>query len=262
MSAYGAPQGSPRSGRSKPALPVFDLVGAGLAALAFIIAFLAWAKADVPEGVDADGLSAKGWDLPLPTVGITLLLVAALLVIAPLLSRGTGESDDTAGSASPVPALLSILGAVLLITYAIKGSGELDRGIGTWLGLVLGLAIAALFTLSWLQRSGRMKKPAASAGPSNWNTGGSQQQQGWGGQQQPQQQPYGQQPQQQYPAQPQPPAYGQQPSYGGQSGYPGPATGGQPAQQPAPYGGQEPYPPQSGGGYPSQGGQGGYHPQG
>lgn len=259
MSGYGAPQGS-RSGRSKPALPVFDLVGVGLAALAFIIAFLAWAKADVPEGVDVDGYSAKGWDLPLPTVGVTLLLVAAILVIAPLLSRGN-DSDDAPGSASPVPALLAILGAVLLITYAIKGSGDADRGIGTWLGLVLGLGTAALFTLSWLQRSGRMKKPAASAGPSNWNAGGGggQQQQGWG-QQQPQQ-PYGQQqPQPQYPAQPQPPAYGQQPTYGGQGGYPGPATGGQPAQPPAPYGGQEPYPPQSGG-YPAQG-QGGYHPQG
>jgi hypothetical protein len=259
MSGYGVPQGS-RSGRSKPALPVFDLVGVGLAVLAFIIAFLAWAKADVPDGVDADGLSAKGWDLPLPTVAVTLLLVAAILVIAPLLNRGTSnDGDDATGPASPVPALLAILATVLLITYAIKGSGELDRGIGTWLGLVLGLGTAALFTLSWLQRSGRMKKPAASAGPSNWNAGGGQQQQGWG-QQQPQQ-PYGQQPQQQYPAQPQPPAYGQQPTYGGQGGYPGPATGGQPAQQPAPYGGQEPYPPQSGG-YPSQGGQGGYHPQG
>lgn len=256
MSGYGVPQGQsaggPRSGRSS-ALPVLDLAGAGLAALSFIIAFLAWAKADVPEGVNVDGLSAKGWDLPLPTAGIVLLLVAAILVLAPLLSRGTA-SDDATGSASPVPALLSILAAVLLVVYAIKGSGETDRGIGTWLGLVLGLGTAALFTLSWLQRSGRMAKPAASAGPSNWNSGGGQPQQQPYGQQAPQQ-PY-QQPQQQYPPQAQPPAYGQQPGYG-QGGYPGPATGSQPAQQPAPYGSQEQYPPQ--GGYPSQGG---YHPQG
>jgi hypothetical protein len=254
MSGYGVPQSQPpgaaRSGRAA-ALPVFDLVGVGLAALSFIIAFLAWAKADVPEGVDIDGSSAKGWDLPLPTVGVVLLLVAAILVAAPLLSRPATDE----GSASPVPALLSILAALLLVVYAIKGTGNLDRGIGTWLGLVLGLATAALFTLSWLQRSGRVKKPAP-AGPSNWNSGQPPygQQQPSYGQQAPQQPPYG--------GQPQPPQYGQQPSYGQQGGYPGPATGGQPAQQPAqqpaPYG-QEHYPPQGGGGYPSQGG---YHPQG
>lgn len=257
MSGYGVPQGSARSGRSGPAVPLFELVGAGLAALAFIVAFLSWAEADVPEGVDIDGTNAAGWDLALPTAAVVLLLVATIMLLAPLLSRGaTSTADDATRPASPVPALLAVLAAVLLIVYAIRGTGDLDRGIGTWLGLVLGLAIAALYTLSWLQRSGRMKKPAAAAGPSNWNSG-QQQQPGWG-QQQPQQQPYGQQ---QYPpAQPQPPAYGQQPSYGGQGGYPGPATGGQPAQPPAPYGGQEPYPPQSGG-YPAQG-QGGYHPQG
>jgi hypothetical protein len=270
MSGYGTPQGptpgSPRSGRSTPALPIFDLVGMGLAVLAFIIGFLAWAKADVPEGVDIDGTSAKGWDLPLPTVAIVLLLVATILLAAPLLTRGSSaDSDDATGPASPVPALLAVLAAVLLIVYAIKGTGELDRGIGTWLGLVLGLGTAALFTLSWLQRSGRMKKPAAAAGPSNWGSGPGQpaqpaQPQGWGQQQPPQ---YGQQPAQGYPsqqqpaAQPQPAPYGQQPTYGGQGGYPGPSTGGQPAQPPAPYG-QDPYPPQSGG-YPAQGG---YHPQG
>jgi Family of unknown function (DUF5336) len=266
MSGYGMPQGSPpgstRSGRSTPALPVLELVGVGLAVLAFIVAFLAWAKADVPEGVDANGVSAKGWDLPLPTAGIVLLLVAAILLVAPLLSRRPGavaDADDATGPASPVPALLAVLGAVLLAVYAIKGSGELDRGIGTWLGLVLGLGTAAVLVLSWLQRTGRVKK-APAAGPSNWQG----QQQGWGGgqpnggYQQPQQpQGYGQ-PVDRPAAQPQPPAYGQQPSYGAPGGYPGPSTGGQPAQQPAPYG-QEHYPPQSGG-YPAQGG--GYNPQG
>lgn len=272
MSGYGTPQGpppgSPRSGRSTPALPVLELVGVGLAALAFIIAFLAWAKQDVPAGVDVDGVSFSGWDLPLPTAGVTLLLVAALLTAAPLL---TGRKDD---SASPVPAMLAVLGAVLLVIFAIIGYADgLERGIGTWLGLVLGLGTAAVLELSWLQRTGKVKK-APAAGPSNWQGQGGQSQggqsqggqpqggqpQGWG---QPQgqsggsyaaPQPYGQQPG----AQPQPPAYGQQPTYGGQGGYPGPATGGQPAQQPAPYG-QEHYPPQSGG-YPAQ--PGGGYPQG
>jgi hypothetical protein len=256
MSGYGVPQGQSaggsRSGRSS-SLPVFDLVGVGLAALSFIIAFLAWAKADVPEGVDIDGTSAKGWDLPLPTAGIVLLLVAAILVAAPLLSRPAADDD---GSASPVPAMLAILGALLLIVYAIKGTGNLDRGIGTWLGLVLGLATAALFTLSWLQRSGRVKKPAP-AGPSNWNSGAPQQNPY--GQPQPYGQPGGQSgyPGGQPAQQPPPPAYGQQPSYGAPGQYPGPGTGAQPAQ---PSYGQDPYPPQTGG-YPPQGG-GGYHPQG
>jgi uncharacterized membrane protein YidH (DUF202 family) len=291
MSGYGMPQGptpgSPRSGRSAPALPVLELVGVGLAVLAFIVAFLPWAKQDVPEGVDVDAASAQGWDLPLPTVGVTLLLVAALLVAAPLFAkRAAATTEDDA--VSPVPAMLAVLGAVLLVVFVIIGAGEgSKRGIGTWLGLVLGLGTAAVLELSWMQRTGRMKKPSPAAGPSNWNQGGGQPQ-GWGqtpGQQTPGQAPGQQAPGQQpggYPAQQppaygqqqpgaqqpgaQPPAYGQQPSYG-QGGYPGPATGGQPAQQPGQYGqepygqepyGQEQYPPQ-GGGYPSQGG---YHPQG
>ena len=51
MSGYGMPQGPtpgpPRSGRTGPALPVLELVGVGLAVLAFIVAFLPWAKPDV-----------------------------------------------------------------------------------------------------------------------------------------------------------------------------------------------------------------------
>jgi hypothetical protein len=240
----------------------------GLAVLAFIIAFLPWATQDVPEGVD--GASAQGWDLPLPTVGVSLLLVAALLVAAPLFAkRPAATTEDEV--VSPVPAMLAVLGAALLVVFVILGAGEgSKRGIGTWLGLVLGLGTAAVLELSWMQRTGRMKKPSPAAGPSNWNQGGGQPQ-GWGqapGQQVPGQQAPGQPAPGQpggYPAQQpptygqqqpgaQPPAYGQPPSYGQQGGYPGPSTGGQPAQQPAPYG-QEHYPPQS---YPTQGG----YPQG
>ncbi|HEY6748597.1 MAG TPA: hypothetical protein VI357_23120 [Mycobacteriales bacterium] len=233
----------------------------GLALLAFVIAFLAWAKQDVPAGVNVDGISFSGWDLPLPTAGVTLLVVAALLTAAPLFTRST--ADDRA--VSPVPAMLAVLGAVLLVIFAIIGYADgFDRGIGAWLGLVLGLGTAAVLELSWLQRTGRVKK-APAAGPSNWQGQGGPggqpgQPQGWGqpgGQQQggyPAQPSYGQQPG----SQPQPPAYGQQPTYGGQGGYPGPSTGGQPAQQPGPYG-QENYPPPSGG-YPAQPGSG--YPQG
>jgi hypothetical protein len=277
MSGYGMPQGptpgTPRSGRRGPALPVLELVGVGLAVLAFIVAFLPWAKPDVrvPAGVNASVDSVNGWNLALPTVATALLLVAAVLVAAPLLGRPAVGSpaalDDTGAdaAASPVPALLACLGALFMLVWALIGGKylgtDLNRGIGTWLGLVLGLGTAAVLVLSWLQRTGRMKK-APGAGPSNWNEG---QPQGWGqsngGYQQPQ--GYGQQmgqqmgqPMGQQMGQPtgQPPGYGQQPSYGAPGGYPGPTTGGQPAQ---PYG-QEPYPPQTGG-YHSQGG--GY-PQG
>lgn len=263
MSGYGMPQGptpgSPRSGRTGPALPVLELVGVGLAVLAFIVAFLPWAKPDV-RGVSAD--SVNGWNLVLPTVATALLLVAAVLIAAPLLTGPAATVDDTEAdtTASPVPALLACLGALFMLVWVLTGGNylgqDLSRGIGTWLGLVLGLGTAAVLVLSWLQRTGRMKK-APAAGPSNWNQG---QPQGWGqpngGYQQPQGygQPQGQP--QGYGGQAQPPAYGQQPSYGAPGGYPGPSTGGQPAQPPY---GQEQYPPQSGG-YPAQGG--GYSPQG
>ena len=281
MSGYGVPQGptpgSPRSGKPAPALPVLELVGVGLAVLAFIIAFLPWATPVVPGGVDIDNdVNASGWELPLPTAVTTLLLVAALLVASRLLTRSKADTTDDR-PASPVPALLAILAAVLAIVFVIVGGSylgtDLERGIGTWLGLLLALGTAATLTLSWLQRSGRMAKRTPAAGPSNWGGQQQGQPQGWG-----QPQGYGAQPQQQPSYGQQQPSYGQQPpaygQQGGGYGQPtggstaaggygqGPATGNQPA-QPGPYGQPDQtqqYPPQ-GGGYPSQGG-GGYHPQG
>lgn len=266
MSGYGVPPGrqpgAPRSRRSKPAVPVLELVGLGLAVLAFIVAFLPWAGSEV-----TDELSVQGWDLPLPTVATVLLLVAALLLVTPLLAGAASadaDGDAAEPAASPLPALLAALAAVLLVVHVLTGGeifgGNVERGIGVWLGLVVGIGAAAALVLSWLQRSGRMRKPAPAASSGPWG-GGGQQQPGWA------QQPYGQQAPGGYPAQA--PGYGQQqPSYGQQPGYgqapQGPPTGGQPAQG-GPYGQQEQYPPQPGNpaqgqGYPSQG-QGGY-PQG
>ena len=291
MSGYGVPPGSSpaasRSPRSGPAVPMFDLIGAGVALLAFIFAFLPWAGPDTDvEGVDP----ATGWQLAIPTVATTLLLVAAALVLVPLLQpRG---SDD----ASPGPALLAVVAALLYIVFVIVGGkflgAELERKIGVWLGLVAGLAAAGVFVVSWMQKSGRMaKRPSpASYAPGQGGAPGGQ----WGGQQQGGQQGYGQQqggsygqpsygqqqpsgypgsqstppPVQQPPAQS--PGYGQgygQPGapYGG--GSTGPSTGGTPAQGGSPYGGGstggQDYPPASGypsqgQGYPSQGGQSDY----
>ena len=108
MSGYGVPQGptpgSPRSAKRAPALPVLELVGVGLAVLAFIIAFLPWATPVVPDGVDIDNdVNASGWELPLPTAITTLLLVAALLVASRLLTRSKADTTtDDRPAASPV----------------------------------------------------------------------------------------------------------------------------------------------------------------
>lgn len=278
MSGYGVPPGaSPsaaRSPRSGPALPMLDLVGLGLAALGFIVAFLPWAGSDA-----SDDVSAKGWDLPLPTAATTLLLVAAALLTIPLFTKT--KADDT--NASPVPAMLAVVAALLAIIYVIVGfdlfGADTTREIGSWLGLLAALGAAAVLEVSWLQKTGRIaRKPAAPAG-GQW--GGGPGGPGGPGQGYGQQPPagYGQQPPAGYGQQPagypsqvqpsappapqQPPAgYGQQGGGYGQPGpYGGPATGGQPAQGGG-YGGQQDYPPASGypstgQGYPSQG-QGDY----
>ena len=126
MSGYGMPQGptpgSPRSGRTGPALPVLELVGVGLAVLAFIVAFLPWAKPDVRAGRGTPVDSVNGWNLALPTVATALLLVAAVLVAAPLLTRPAAVDDTEADpAASPVPALLACLGALFMLVWVLTG---------------------------------------------------------------------------------------------------------------------------------------------
>jgi hypothetical protein len=237
---------------------VLELVGLGLAVLAFIVAFLPWASSEV-----TDELSVQGWDLALPTAATVLLLVAAVLIAAGrLVGTAPAAADDRVDggvdggvdkAASPVPALLAVLAAVLLVVHTLTGGeilgGDVERGIGVWLGLVVGLGAAAALVLSWLQRSGRMRRHA-SAAPTGSAWSAQQQPPGWG-----QQPGYGQQaPSSGYPGSTpaygqEPPAYGQQPGYGQPQG---PLTGGQPAQGSS-YG-QEQYPPPAGQpGHPSQG---------
>src|SRR5829696_9106008 len=275
MSGYGVPPGpaASRSRRSGPALPVLDLVGLGLAGLAFLIAFLPWAEPRAP----VRDVTLDAWDLPLPTVATTLLLVAALLVAAPLFGGSAARAaasaaasapadEDLDRTASPVPAMLAVLAAVLFAVHAITAGdyllAGLERGIGVWLGLLVGVGAAAALELSWLQRTGRIRKRSPAPPGGQW---GDQQPPSWG------QPGYGQQAPAGYPGSP-PPQYGQQQGYG-QPGYgqqqpgygqppQGPPSGGQPAQG-GPYG-QEQYPPPSG--YPSQGhgypSQGQGYPQG
>lgn len=275
MTGYGVPTPPPAPARSGPPLPVLDLVTAGLGLVAVILAFLPWGGLDcsgVPAGAAREAcekVSFTGWDLPTGTAATVLLLVAAVLVARRLF-------DPAAPATSSTPALLAIIGALLVIVQLLVGSpllSSLDSGvdearkIGIFLALVAALAQAVVATLSWLQTSGRAPRrasaPAGQAGPGApgnplWDRpaqpaavhhgqpaqagpeGGWPQQQGYP--QQPAGQPgYGQQ-------QP-PPGYGQQP----QQGYP--QQHGQPGRD---YGSQE-YPAQQGrdyppAGYPNQGG--------
>jgi hypothetical protein len=273
MTGYGVPSpAAPPPPRSGAALSLFDLIAAGLGLVAFILAFLPWVGIDcsglpAESRSDCEKVSYTGWDLAAGTTGSVLLLAAALLLVRRLF-------DSTADRASSVPALLAVLGAVVIVVQLIVGAPLLStvievkdaRKIGLFLALIVGLAEAVVAVIGWMQSSGRMARRApAPAGGAPWE----RQQQpgpegGWPGypQQPPQPQQQGQ-PGQGYPQQPppqqQPPAYGQ----GGP--VPGPASGGYPAQPrdyPNPdyppqqgYPGQEQprdYPPQSG--YPSQGG--------
>lgn len=254
MTGYGVPSPPPPP-RTRVALPLFDLIAAGLGVVAFILAFLPWV------GVNCSGLPAEeqaacnkfhtsGWQLPAGTAGTVLLLVAALLLVRRLV-------DQTADPRSAVPALLAVLGAVLVVVQLMVGSelasagGDLKTAskIGVFLALVVALAEAALVVVSWLQTTGRMSRPAPVPGggqPWDRQPGPNG---GWGGapQRQPGQPgPLGQPgPGGPPPGYPPPQQAPQQPGYGG------PASGGYPQQH-------RDYPPPAG--FPAQGDphQGGY----
>jgi hypothetical protein len=184
MSGYGAPQGHP-SRWSAPKLPTLDLVGVGLSGLAFLVAFLPWA------GVPLSDRSLQGWDLPLPTSATVLLLVASLLVVTPRPAGSSALAADGGGrAASPLPAMLAALAALLLVVHALTSGeilgGRVHREIGVWLGLIVGLGAAGVLTLSWRERTGRGGDASPASGSTEpWS------QQGVGGWDQ---QPYGQAP--------------------------------------------------------------------
>jgi hypothetical protein len=260
MTGYGVPTPAPQQpGRSGPPLPVLDLVTAGLGLLVFILAFLPWVGidcSDVPgEGrAECEKVSYAGWDLSVGTAGTVLLVVASALVARRLF-------DSTAPAVSTVPALLAVLGALLVVVQLVVGAPLLSIAVefkgatkvGLYLVLVVALAEAAVAVVSWLQASGRMSRPAP-AGAQLWDRPAQSAQPGadagW--------------PQQGYPPPAAPPGYGQQPApaYGQQQpGYPPHPSQDYPGQDfpGQDYPGQErparparDYPPQ--GSYPDQGG--------
>jgi hypothetical protein len=270
MTGYGVPSPAPPPARSGPALPIFDLVTAGLGLVAFIVAFLPWVGLDCSGSAGCDRADYSGWDLASGAAGTALLIVAALLVVRRLF-------DSTADRASALPAVFAVTGALLIIVQLISGSplasllatagGSTARKIGMFLALVVALAQAAVAVVSWLQASGRVSRPAGPAGAQLWDRQPGQHsaqpsQFNQPGQPQPQPQPgpdagWPQHQQQQgYPAQPAQPAqqaqqgYGQPaPSYGQpQQAYPSQPQG-YPS-QPQGYPSQD-YPPAD---YPRQGG--------
>jgi len=250
MTGYVPNPAAPPPARPRAALPVLDLAVAGLGLVAFVLAFLPWVGLNC-SGVPVEGRAEcekfhhTGWELPAGTAGTVLLLVAGLLLVSRLV-------DSTASAASPVPALLALFGAVLVIIQLAVGSeflnlititdvAKVSRKVSLFLALVVGLAEAVVAVLAWLQAGGwlighravattvdpgepwQLTQPAPGAGP------------GWG------------QPASPPPAQP---GYGQPADYPpqqrdsyGQPSPQGPPPSGYPAPPPGQSGPGEAYPP-------------------
>jgi hypothetical protein len=174
MTGYVPNPAAPPPDRPRAALPVLDLVAAGLGLVAFVLAFLPWIGLDcsgmpVETRQECESFHYIGWELPAGTAGTVLLLVAALLLVRRLL-------DSTAPAPSALPALLAALGAVLIVIQLAVGSGFLNlvsltavarvaREAGLFLALVVALAEAAVAVLAWLQASGRFTAGRATAAP-------------------------------------------------------------------------------------------------
>ncbi|HTJ71529.1 MAG TPA: hypothetical protein VL551_28560 [Actinospica sp.] len=236
----------------KIAIP--DLVFAAAGLLAFIATFLPWWS----YSADGFSVSVNGWnsasaagDLnktitgPLVWIPMLLLLVLgglalARALVAPQLLPGKIFYQVATG----VGAFAALLVIIRWMSYFDpKDGGSAGASFGTYLGLLLGLAVAGVGI--WALRQPQLTAVQGGAGAGGF--GGYQQPGQFGGypQQQYGQQQYGaqpgqfgQQPQQQY-GQPQQP-YGQpaqQQAYGQQQQY------GQPSQQQA-YGQQPGYPQQ------------------
>jgi hypothetical protein len=266
MTGYVPNPAAPPPARPRAALPVLDLAVAGLGLVAFVLAFLPWVGLNC-SGVPAEGRDAcekfhyTGWELPAGTAGTVLLLVAGLLLVSRLL-------DPTAPAASPVPALLALLGAVLVIIQLAVGSGFLNlititdvakvsRKVSLFLVLVVALAEAAVAVLAWLQAGGRLTghraavTPVGPGQPWQLSQPAPGAEPGWG---QPASPPPGR-PDFGQPASPPPgrPDFGQpadyppqQPGGYGQPSSQGPPAGGYPAPPPGQPGPGDAYPPESG----------------
>ncbi len=206
MTAYGAPPATPAP--AKAAQPLFDLIGAGLGVVSFILGFLSF------YGYDGGGGSTKGFAADSSALALSLL--AAAVAAAVLLSEKTTPLRPPYAAAAAAAGLLVAIGNVIA-----KGDGVSVK-IGLWLLLVVLLAQTVLFALSWLQANGKIMVPRQAQPASHWGPP-SQQYPGYGQQQPggygppstygqpPQPGGYGQPPQPPQPLQPQPGGYGQPP---------------------------------------------------
>ena len=244
---YVPPAAPPPRSRPRAAPLPLELAAAGIGLVAFILAFLPWLGLDcsgvpVEDRGDCESVHYSGWQLPAGTAGTVLLVVAALLLVHRLI-------DLTPPAVSSLPALLGLLGAVLVVVqfvigepflnaFAVGTPAELSRRVSAILVLVVAIAEALVLVLAWLQASGRIAWPTATAARTGLAPGPGQpwqqpQQpqappgQGWG-QPAPPQQPQDYPQSQDYP---QPPGYGQPGGYG-QPTPPGPPAGGYPPSRP------------------------------
>lgn len=235
QAGYPPPEGYPsppqrRAGLMSRVSP-FELAVAGFAVLCFIFAFMPW------FGIDANGttFSLNGWDFALGATAVALLVVAGILALLPLLE----SAQPGRKSASAVPAVLALVGAILMLTQISRGAGglfdavngQLSRKWGLILVLVFGLLEAVAAVLGWLRASGRITLGQGTRSPyqQNWANPGYP--------------PGYQQAQANYPQYGYPQGY-QQPS--APQGYPPPGGYGPPGPQAYPPPGPQAYPPQGG----------------
>ena len=158
--AQPAPSTGPTSAQSPVDLAVTWAV-TGLAVLCFIFAFMPW----FGVGVGGASTSFSAWDLPVGSTAVALLVLAGILVLRPLLEAGAEKK-----SASPVPAVLAVVGAVLVVVQISRGAGalfdiadvSLSRQWGLILVVVFAVLEAAVAVAGWLHASGRITLAARS----------------------------------------------------------------------------------------------------
>lgn len=155
MTGYGAPGPTPAA---KQALPLFDLIGAGLGVLSFIWGFLNFYSSG---GQDAKGYNAGSS----ATAAIGLSILAGAIAGAVILSEKAEPLRPPYALATAVSALLMSFGVLVA-----KGDG-ISAKYGLILLLITTAAQVAVFAYSWLQATGKIaSKPAV---PQQW--GGPQQ---------------------------------------------------------------------------------------
>ena len=157
MTGYGAPAGGPPVATAKTQPPLFDMIAAGLGVVTFILGFFDW------YGVSSAG--TKGFAIGGAAV-VGLSLLASLAASAKFVDA----------NAEPGLVPLAASASAVLVAFGMlvsKPQGQ-DAKPGLIIALIVTLAQAALFVVSWLQASGRISG-AATGGTASTQWGAPQQ---------------------------------------------------------------------------------------